>query len=82
MFSYKIGCSLRLQPYSIKINITTYFENLTVKLYVLYTLNTYVKFCVNQILFTISSISLYFMHNFKLQILQFKQFIDNIAIDF
>ena len=28
--------------------------------------NTYVKFCVNRILFTIWSLSLYFMHNFKL----------------
>ena len=30
-----------------KINITSYFENLTVQLYVLYTLNTHVKFCIN-----------------------------------
>ena len=30
-------------------------------------LSTHVKFCVNQILFTIWSISLYFMYNFKLQ---------------
>ena len=36
-----------------KINFIAYFENLTVKLYVLYALNTYVKFCINQILFTI-----------------------------
>ena len=36
-----------------KINITTYFENLIVELYVLYTLNIHVKFCVNWILFTI-----------------------------
>ena len=57
-FSYKIGCSLR--------NITAYFENLIVELHILYTLNTHVKFCVNWILFTISSIILYFMHNFKL----------------
>ena len=35
------------------IYITTYFENLTVELHVLYALNTHVKFCVNQILFTI-----------------------------
>ena len=44
-----------------------YFENLTIKLHVLYSLNTHVKFCVNQILFTIRSISLYFMRNFKSQ---------------
>ena len=36
-----------------KINITTYFENSTVKLHVLYTLNTHVKFCVNHIFYTI-----------------------------
>ena len=30
-----------------KINITSYFENLTVQLYVLFTLNTHVKFCIN-----------------------------------
>ena len=49
------------------INIPKYFENLTVRLHVLYTLNTYVKFCDYQILFTILFIRLYFMHNFKLQ---------------
>ena len=36
-----------------KINITAYFENLTVELRVHYALNTYVKFFVNQILYTI-----------------------------
>ena len=36
-----------------KINITTYFENLTAELHVLYTLNTHVKFYVNWILYTI-----------------------------
>ena len=36
-----------------KINITTYFENLIVELYVLYALNILVKFYVNWILFTI-----------------------------
>ena len=66
-FSYKIGYSLKLQTHLIKINITAYFENLTVELHVLYALNTHVKFCVNWTLFTISSIILYFMHNFKLQ---------------
>ena len=33
------------------------------------------------LIFTIWSISLYFMHDFKLQNLQFKQFIDDIVID-
>ena len=36
-----------------KINITAYFENLTVELHVLYALNTHVNFCVNRMLFTI-----------------------------
>ena len=36
-----------------KINITTYFENLIIELYVLYALYTHVKFCVNRILFII-----------------------------
>ena len=65
-----------------KINITIYFENIIVKLHVLYMLNTHVKFCVNQILFTIWSINLYFIHNFKLQIKIGKKFIDTTAIDF
>ena len=52
-FSYKDDYSLRLQLYLVKKNITTYFENLTIELHVLYALNTYVKFCVNRILFTI-----------------------------
>ena len=49
-----------------KIKINIYFENVTIELYVLYTINIYVKFCVNQVLFNIWSINLYFMHNFKL----------------
>ena len=36
-----------------KINITTYFEKQTMELHILYTLNTYVKFCVNRIIFNI-----------------------------
>ena len=44
---------VRLQPCLIKKKITIYFENLIVELHVLYTLNTHIKFCVNQILFTI-----------------------------
>ena len=36
-----------------KINITIYFENLTVELHVLYVLNAHIKFCANWILFTI-----------------------------
>ena len=36
-----------------KINIVTYFENLTVGLHVLYNFNIHVKFYVNRMLFTI-----------------------------
>ena len=63
-FNYKISCNLRLQSYLIKKKIAIYFENLIIELHILYALNTYVKFCVNRILFTIWSIKLYFMHNF------------------
>ena len=53
-FNYKISYSLKVIGYNLnKMNIITYFENLTVELHVLYTLNTHVKFCVNRILFTI-----------------------------
>ena len=47
-----------------------YFKNLTVKLQVLNILNTHTKFHVNQILFSIQSINLYFMYNFRLQKLE------------
>ena len=43
------------------------FENITVKFYVLYVLNTHVKFCLNWMLFTIQSIKLFSMHNFRSQ---------------
>ena len=48
-----------------KINMTTYFENLIVR--ILYILNIYVKFRANEILFTIR---LFFMHNLRLQKLE------------
>ena len=78
-FSDKISCSLKLK---LSLKISTYFENQTVRLHVLYTFNIKVKFYVNRILFIIWSISLYFMYNFKLENLKFKQFIDGSAIDF
>jgi len=42
-----------------KINIATYFKNLTIKLYVFYILIMHVKFRINQILFTIRCINLF-----------------------
>ena len=55
---FELGQSLAIKlvvilGYNLKINIESYFKNLIVELHVLYSLNTYVKFCVNQILFTI-----------------------------
>ena len=44
--------------------MSTYFENLTIEFHIFYVLNTYVKFCINQILFTILFISLFFIYNF------------------
>ena len=59
----------------------TYFENLNVKLYVLYVLKTHVKFDVNQKLFTIQPVKLFFMYNFKQQKFEFKYLSNDIAID-
>ena len=51
------------------------FENLTIGLYVLYVLNTCIKFCSNQILFTIQLINLFFTHNFRSQNLEILTFV-------
>ena len=59
----------------------SYFENLTVKLHVLYVLNIHANFHVNWMLYTIQSINSYFMHYFKLQKLEFKQLIDEMTIN-
>ena len=61
--------------------MTKYFENLTFGLYVLYVLNTHVKFHANQMLFTIQFINLFFVYNFILKKLKFKHLIDNITTD-
>ena len=50
-----------------KINMIIYFENLIVRVYVLYILNKYIKFHVNKMLLIIRSINLFFIHNFRLQ---------------
>ena len=49
-----------------QINIITFFENLTVELYVLYVLKTYVKFHANRMLYIIQSLIFFFMYNFIL----------------
>ena len=69
--TFELGQSLATKltialDYNLKINIETYFKNLTIELHILYSLNIHIKFYVNRILFIILSISLYFMHNFKL----------------
>ena len=60
-----------------------YFKILIIKLYVLYTINKYVKFLVNRMLLTIQFINLFFhayiILNYKN--LKFKLLIDKIAID-
>ena len=55
-------------------------ENIIVELHVLYVLNTHVKFHSNRMLFTIQSMNLFFMHNFRLQKLEILAFVDELAI--
>ena len=43
------------------------FENLIVRLYAFYVLNMYIKFYLNQMLFTIQSKQLFFIFNFRQQ---------------
>ena len=61
--------------------LNSYFGNLTVGLHVLSVFNMHANFHANQMLFTISSINSFFIHYFKLQILEFKQSIDDMFID-
>ena len=61
--------------------MTTYFENLTIRLYILYIINTYIKFYVNQVLFTIRFINFFLCIILYYINLKFKYLIDNMAID-
>ena len=61
--------------------LNSYFGNLTVGLHVLYVFNMHANFHANRMLFTISSIYTFFMYYFKLQILKFKELIDDMTID-
>ena len=47
--------------------MTTYFENLTVELHILYVFKTYCQFYANWILLIIRLIDLFFIYNFRLQ---------------
>ena len=51
------------------------FENLTVEFHILYVLNMHIKFRSNRMLFTIRSINLFFIHNFKSQKLEILTFV-------
>ena len=46
------------------------FENLTIEFHVPYVLNIHIKFRSNRMLFTIRSINLFVIHNFKSQNLE------------
>ena len=53
-----------------KINMFIYFGNLFAGVPILYVYSMHIKFHVNQLLFTIRSINLFLMHNFRLQKLE------------
>jgi len=57
------------------------FENLIVKLHVLYVLNIYVKFYLNRILFTIQSRNLFLCIILNHKNLKFQYLIDEITIN-
>ena len=65
-------------PNNLLLNL--YFENPTIGLHVLYVLNMHANFHINWMLITIRSIHSSLMHYFKIQNLEFKQLIDDIAI--
>ena len=65
-----------------KIVLIICFENLIIRLHVLYVFNTYVKFHVNQILFIIRFINLFFIYNLTCENFNFAHLIYNIVIDF
>ena len=66
------------------INMSTYFENLTIKFHILYIFNTYVKFRINQILFIILFINLLYIYIYIIlyhKNMKFKYLIDEIFND-
>jgi len=67
--SLKIGLEKNLSNSYIFL-LDANFENLIIGLHDFYVLNTYVKFCSNWMLFTILSLNLFFMYNFKSQKLE------------
>ena len=81
-FGYKFRYSLKLQFSLKKINIITYFKNIIVELYVIFVLNTHVKFRVNRMLFIILFINLFLCMILSCKNLKFKHLINNIAINY
>ena len=57
------------------------FENLTIEFYVPYVFNIHIKYQFNRMLFTIRSINLYFIYNFKSQKFEILLFVNDTAID-
>ena len=53
-----------------KINMITYFENLTIELHVFYFFNTHIQFVSIGYYLLLYFLNLFFMHNFKLQKLE------------
>ena len=51
------------------------FKNLTVEFHVPYVLNSHIKFHSNRMIFTIRSINVFFIHNFKSQKLEILTFV-------
>ena len=66
----------------INLVLNSYFGNRTVELHVLYVFNMHANFQANRMQFIIRSISSSFINYYKLQKLEFKQLIDDMAIDF
>ena len=65
----------------IKFNIAIYFKILIIRLRILYTFNTHIKFCINWMLFTIWFITYFLCIILNYKNLQFKQLIDNIIMN-
>ena len=77
-FDYKLGCS---SFFFLNFKIATYFENYCWIACSLY-FYAHVKFCANRILFTIWSINLFLCIILDYKSLQYKQLIDDIAINY
>ena len=67
----KVSLKTNLERNSLNFSYISFFgvqfENLTVEFHIPYVLNMHFKFFSNRILFTIRSINLFFIQNFRLQ---------------